>query len=114
VFFIPEEIIKLINEMGQTITLIYNGESTEIKGVVQPLRYKNKLFLNGTYGGAGLNAQDSYVYIGIPSNNIAKKEGAILETIGKKLFAVKTDFLYFSDVPLYEWAILKEYTEEQE
>lgn len=112
-FFITEAIVDLINKFGQSITLEYDGKRVEIKGVLQPLRYKNKLFLNGNYGGAGLNSQSSYVYFGIPINNISEKKDAVINAIGKRLFAVKTDFIYYGDSPLYEWAILKEYKEEE-
>ncbi|MCL2513202.1 MAG: hypothetical protein FWF08_04795 [Oscillospiraceae bacterium] len=55
----------IFKNLGNDMRLIRNGSKTPVfKGVLQPLRYKNKMYLEGTPTPIGLNEENYYLYIG--------------------------------------------------
>ena len=59
---------------GRTL-VIENTDSTRtapFKGFIQPLRYKNKMYLYGVNTEIGYNSQGYYLYIGPPEHDLTR------------------------------------------
>ena len=104
-----EEIISLIEKYGQSINIEHNNEQIKSKAFIQPVRYKNKQFLDYMYGVGGLNEQSNYLYLGKPENAIGQKDFVIINACDKRFCVVSSDMVFFKDTPLYEWAVLRVY-----
>ncbi|MDR1409851.1 MAG: hypothetical protein LBJ12_06260 [Oscillospiraceae bacterium] len=73
---------------------------------VQPLRYKNKLYLYGVHTEIGYNSQGHYLYLG-PAEHQLQEEGQELQ-IGGELYRIeRAETVYLADEPLYVWAVVR-------
>lgn len=76
---------------------------------IQPLRYKNKMYLDGVNTPIGYNSQGHYLYIG-PANHdlsgITDSSTWILAD-GVKYKVDRSEKVYFGSRVLYVWAIIK-------
>ena len=81
-------------------------------GFIQPLRYKNKMYLNGVNTVIGFNSQGHYLYIGPPDHDISQlgKEQWI-EADSKKFTVDRSEKVYFNNRVVYIWAIIREIVE---
>ena len=75
---------------------------------LRPLRYKNKMYLDGVNTEIGFNAQGHYLYIGPPSVDLtAAAEGTLLQA-GVTLYKIdRCEKVFFKNEPLYIWAIVR-------
>ena len=77
---------------------------------MQPLRYKNKMYVAGTNTEIGLAEENYYLYIG-PGNKDLRKMGAsvTLHTADGKSYEVqKSEKIYNGENVFYIWAVIKE------
>lgn len=102
-----KSIKKLIAEFGRTVTVYSKESEYETKAFIQPLRYKNKLYLSDTPTYAGISDDTSYLYIGNGGNRIGADPKLRIKAGDTVLFVVKSEPIYISDVLFYEWAVLK-------
>ena len=49
-----------------------------VQGFIQPLRYKNKMYLYGVNTEIGYNSQGYYLYIGPPEHDLTVNEDALI------------------------------------
>lgn len=109
-------IADLIRRFGCEISVTKGESLTALCAFIQPLRYKNKLYLDGTSLTQGLYDGSHYLMIA-PSN--LKLEQPCEDYVIKcdamdKYFTVKKcEIYYLSSRPLYVWAILGEYIEQE-
>lgn len=103
---------KLFSLYGRAMTLEVSGNGASIsrfKAFIQPLRYKNKLYLRGRYTEVGKNKEDYYLYIGPPDIDISAVDG-----LSSRLFASEAEYLvyrtenhYVGEQEIYQWAIIR-------
>ena len=99
----------LIRQHGRSFTL---SSGKEGRAVIQPLRYKNKLYLEEPYSSVGRIDQSFYLYIGPPSLDLTEEPSDVQVCTGKNRYLViRTKKVYFSDRPLYIWAVLRKVVE---
>lgn len=93
---------KLITEKNVTTVLEY-------KSFLQPLRYKNKLYLRGKYTEIGKNGEDYYLYIGPAEYDISAVDAFNVRlVIGETDYVVyRTEKHYIGDEVIYIWAIVR-------
>jgi len=78
------------------------------RAFIQPLRYKNKMYLNGVNTEIGFNSQGYYLYIGPPEPNLAElAEGVFVAAEDSAYQVDRAEQVYFGSRPLYQWAILR-------
>lgn len=104
----------MFDKYGQDI--IFKGSdgwSTPIfGGFIQPLRYKNKMYLNGVNTVIGFNSQGHYLYIGPPDHDVsAVAKNRWIESHGKKFTVDRSEKVYFKNEVVYYWAIIREIVE---
>lgn len=108
---------SLMTRYGRRATLQEpdGWQSTAFYCLLQPLRYKNKMYLNGVNTQIGFNAQGHYLYIGPAEHDITKlSENAILHTEDTDYLIDRAEKVYCGDKPFYIWAIIRTIVEESE
>lgn len=104
---------KIFEKYGLDATLSdYSGDTFEeysFKAFVQALRYKNKVYLRGTYTELGRNQQDYYLYIGPPEIDISNVDGMTrtLNINGTEYLVDRTEQHHIGNNNIYTWAIIR-------
>lgn len=105
---ITERIHRLMDEFGIRATVL-NGQGTfEIRCLIQPMRYKNKMFIDSQYTKLGIVDESCFLYLGPPEHELTELYGTVLsDEFGRRFSCVKTEKVYFGRTPAYNWAILR-------
>ena len=83
-------------------------QSTTFRCFLQPLRYKNKMYLNGVNTQIGFNAQGHYLYIGPPDHDPTQLTShATLHIGGESYLVDRAEKVYCGETPYYIWAIVR-------
>ena len=99
---------RIINLFGRTVEFSTADTSKSYKAFIQPLRYKNKMYLDGVYTQIGFNSQGHYLYIGPPDPDLtACDDGAFLLSDGIKYQIDRAEKVYNGDRVFYIWAIIR-------
>ncbi len=99
---------KLFDKYGVTITCTGSEDSVEFCAYLQPLRYKNKIYLSGVPTELGYDGLNKYLLIAPPEVDIAYLESNEY-TISFDGFTFATDHcepVYLGKKRLYYWAIV--------
>lgn len=97
-----------IKRYGQRVSICKDGEETELYAIVTPLRYKNKMYLEGDVTSLGFVDQSHYLYIGPPEHDLTLLEGdSFMCTSEGRCIVKKSERMYFKGKPLYIWAVLQ-------
>ena len=104
----------MFGKYGQEVRLKGSDgwQSSPFGGFIQPLRYKNKMYLNGVNTVIGFNSQGHYLYIGPPAHDLTVLSGEYwIESNGKKFTVDRCEKVYFKNEVIYIWAIIREIVE---
>ena len=111
-----EQVKRLINKYGQPVSALSEDgwSSGNYFAFVQPVRYKNKMYLNDVESPIGTVSENYYLYVG-PSDVILKgMEGRIeIITQSMKCTVERSESVYFGSEVLYNWAILRKVVEDE-
>lgn len=105
---------KVFWKYARNIILFHQKENTAnmYKAFIQPLRYKNKMYLKGEQTLLGLKDQGHYLYIGPAHMDIITSKNDIVLLTEKKIFVIeRAEWMYMGEEIIYIWAILRD-TEE--
>ena len=105
---------SMFEKYGQNVVLKgpNSWSSSVFGGFIQPLRYKNKMYLNGVNTVIGFNSQGHYLYLGPPNHDLTALSGEHwLEAGGKKFTVDRSERVYFKNEVIYIWAIIREIVE---
>ena len=102
-------LIKEFNRYGKDMEILYpNGSTTKtFKAFIQPLRYKNKMYLYGVNTEIGYNSQGYYLYIGPAEFDLKRVEGSVILCEGTKYMIDRCEKMDFKGKPIYIWAIVR-------
>lgn len=100
---------KVLKSFGRTVEFHSNDADTQtFKAFIQPLRYKNKMYLDGVYTEIGFNSQGHYLYIGPPEPDLTLADDtAFLSSAGTKYQIDRAERVYNGDEVFYIWAIIR-------
>lgn len=108
---------KMITRYGRKAVLCEpdGWRSTVFHCLLQPLRYKNKMYLNGVNTQIGFNAQGHYLYIGPAEHDITKlSENATLKVDDEEYLIDRAEKVFYGEKVFYIWAIIRSVVEESE
>lgn len=94
---------------GRTL-VIENTDSTQtapFKGFIQPLRYKNKMYLYGVNTEIGYNSQGYYLYIDPPEHDLTVNEDALIIDGDIKYQIDRAEKIKLDEEVLYVWAVVR-------
>ena len=81
---------------------------SETAAIISPLRYKNKMYLDGVNTEIGFNSQGHYLYLGPPSPDLTlASEGDYLAAGGEKYRIDRAERVYHGSEIFYIWAIIR-------
>ena len=100
--------LPFFRQFGRTMTYTDRQGSVLFKAFLQPLRYKNKMYLSGTLTEIGYDTLRKFVLICPVSVNIPAVDGVQtrLEFDGDSFCVDHCEKVFFGETPLYYWAIV--------
>lgn len=100
---------KLFQKMGLTMTIVIGGGDYEyFNAFLQPLRYKNKIYLSGVPTEIGYDHLSKYLLVAPPDSKLDLIDGNtyVLQFDGAKYSVDHCEKVYLKQQPLYFWAIV--------
>ncbi|MEG0978427.1 MAG: hypothetical protein RR911_05765 [Oscillospiraceae bacterium] len=102
---------SMMKTFGRDVSLhMKDGWTSGIfRAFLQPLRYKNKMYLEGIHTDIGFSEQGYYLYIGPSTHNLATlpHDAWILDSDNKKYYINKAEKVFVAKDTLYVWAIVR-------
>lgn len=105
---------KFIAKYGRNVKTFDSNDNNiqKLKCFIQPLRYKNKMYTQGTPTDIGFNYSGYYLLIAPASFNIDKlDENGYLTDDEKKYHIDRSEKVYFGSQIFYIWAVLREHND---
>lgn len=111
-----ERVKRLMNRYGQTVHAeTESGErSSDYKAFVQPVRYKNKMYLNAVESPIGTVDENYYLYVGpydVQLNMI--NEPVTIHSAIMACTVERSEAVFLNNEILYIWAILRRVIEDE-
>lgn len=104
-----------IQKYGDNVSIVQNEKTVTTKAFIQPLRYRNKMYINGEILPQGYYDGGHYLYIGL---NTVLFDDNYRDTIifrGEKGYIIKRAENYMVENKIiYVWAIVTPYIEPME
>ncbi len=110
-----ENIQSYLEKYGCEVSVAPDGENFEssYRAFVQPLRYKNKMYLEGTRTRIGYADQSYYLYVGPATVNVCGlSDKAVLRMGDGRFYFSHCESVQLADETIYMWAILRSLIEE--
>ena len=89
------------------ITNSTGWQSPVFRAAIQPLRYKNKMYLYGVNTEIGYNSQGYYLYIGPPEHDLTLNEDALIIDGDIKYQIDRAEKIKLGEEVLYVWAVVR-------
>ncbi|MBR5190991.1 MAG: hypothetical protein IKW34_03035 [Clostridia bacterium] len=106
---------KTLNAYGSSVYISGTDGWTSplFKAFLQPLRYKNKLYQQGSYTPLGINKNNVYLYIGPSTHDLTKldKSYRIHDKDNNKYTIDRAEKIIVNDSVIYIWAVVRQTTE---
>ena len=102
-----ERINRLLKSRGRKLTHISDGEPTEFYAFLQPMRYKNKMYLDSQYTELGIVDESCFLFIGPADMDFAENSDLVIDENDKSYSFVKVEKVYCCGNPAYTWAIMR-------
>lgn len=99
---------RLIKRFGRKLKKLADGEETEFYGFIQPLRYKNKMYLNGISTELGYNTTKKYLLISQADVKLkqSERENVIITATDGKYCCDHSETVCFGEKECYCWSII--------
>lgn len=105
---------KMLDKFGNTVYITGRDgwKSPLFKAFIQPLRYKNKLYMTGDITPVGINSNNVYLYIGPAKHDLTKldKSYRILDS-DKSYLIDRAEKITVKNNTVYIWAVIRQTTE---
>jgi hypothetical protein len=98
-------VIKSIQTYGEDIVVINDNDTIPTRAFVEPLRYRNVIYVGGEYKNIGLNYREKYLYVSIPDIPLVENK-TIIERKDEKYLVKRVEKYYVKEQVAYTWAIL--------
>ncbi len=102
-----------IGRFGSQVTICQGGQRIPARAFVEPLRYRNKIYIGGEYRPLGVAIREKYLYIGRPAYRLHENR-SVIEAHGERYLVKRSETFFVRDLPVYEWAIMVPYGAERE
>ena len=109
-----DNIRSMMERFGREVQILFSdgGSSIPFKVFLQPLRYKNKMYLGGVNTRIGFNREGYYLYLGPPEHDITVFNKDVRLLCGEEEYSIdRAEVVYFGDEPSHIWAIIRKMEE---
>ncbi len=99
----------IFSKAGLTLSIKKGSKTvTEFKALLQPLRYKNKIYLRGVPTELGYDSLKKYLLLSPADVDLSGVDGTEVSLyIGNKHLSIDhTEAVYFGSEPFYNWSIV--------
>ena len=99
---------RLFDNLGMTMLIVTPDSQSEFKAIIQPLRYKNKIYLNGVPTELGYDSMKKYLLLCSSRVELEKVNSVDTYLVyDTKSFRLDhCEKVYFKGKPFYYWAIV--------
>jgi len=110
---IKKDIGRMINRYGRQVTLYFPNQPAKnktYKAFLQPLRYKNKIYLEGILSEIGFVDEGHYLYLGPAEPSLTNLPGKTEIRAGngsERYFVKRAEQVYSGGQAVYSWAVLQ-------
>lgn len=98
-----------MEKWGSNFKITKNGQTVNCKGFIQPLRYKNNMYLGGKRLDTGYFDGGHYLVILDTTADLQVHDKAIIEDVNGKYIIKRSENVVFDNKKIYVWAILQPY-----
>ncbi len=99
--------IKRILRYARPMILVHGGgDGVTIKAILQPMRYKNKMYLDSQNTKLGIIDESSFLFITSAEVQIDEMQDMLVMDDAQYVF-VKVEKIYCFNTHAYTWAILR-------
>lgn len=98
-------VIKSIQTYGEEITVINDDNTVLARAFIEPLRYRNVIYIGGEYRNLDMKCSEKYLYVGIPDITLVENK-TIIERKDEKYLVKRVEKYYVKEQVAYTWAIL--------
>jgi len=109
-----EDIRRIMERFGRQMRLcLPDGWRSENFGAfLQPLRYKNKMYLGGINTRIGFNREGYYLYLGPPEHDLTQLDRDMWIQCGDERYTVdRAEMVHFGNEKSHVWAIVRSMVE---
>ncbi|MDR2753035.1 MAG: hypothetical protein LBB50_01850 [Oscillospiraceae bacterium] len=109
-----ETIKDIMERFGRQVFLCLpdGWQSARFGAFLQPLRYKNKMYLGGVNTRIGFNREGYYLYLGPPAHDLSQLPREMWIQCGAERYTVdRTEVVHFAQTPSHVWAIVRSMVE---
>ncbi|MCL2106875.1 MAG: hypothetical protein FWH26_07475 [Oscillospiraceae bacterium] len=109
-----KEIKQAMERFGRQVRLCLpdNWQTEHFGAFIQPLRYKNKMYLGGINTRIGFNREGYYLYLGPPEHDLTQLGRELWIQCGDERYTVdRAERVYCGDTPSHIWAIIRSMVE---
>jgi hypothetical protein len=104
---------RQLQQWGRQVTLYLPQGEITVHAMLQPLRYKNKMYLGGAYLPTGFEDGGHYLYIGERRCRLDRcPAGVQLAADGQRYLVKRAEAVYLGEEALYVWAVVRRCEEE--
>lgn len=96
---------------GEEIQITDCNGKRKVRGILQPLLYKNKMYLGGKHVPTGLFDRGHYLLICPPEAQLPESGTVLFESKGGRYMLKRSEIVKHRSKPLYTWAVLCPYKE---
>lgn len=98
---------KFLKAVGEKTTVSVSGEIFHISALIEPMRYKNKLYLEPERTQLGFKDSECFLYLGPAEPDILGMESETVIMTADRCFSVsRADRIVIGGKTQYIWAIL--------
>ena len=98
-------VIKSIQTYGEDIAVINDDDMVSTRAFIEPLRYRNVIYIGGEYRNLDMKCSEKYLYVGIPDIPLVENK-TIIERKDEKYLVKRVEKYYVKEQVAYTWAIL--------
>ena len=102
---IMPSVIKSIQTYGEDVTVINDDNKVSTRAFVEPLRYRNKIYIGGEYRTLGMKHSEKYLYVGVPDVTLVENK-TIIKRKDNEYLVKRVERYYVKEQVAYTWAIL--------
>lgn len=98
-------VIKSIQIYGEDIAVINDDDTVLTRAFIEPLRYRNKIYIGGGYRTLGVKHSEKYLYVGIPDITLVENK-TIVKRKNNEYLVKRVERYYVGEQIAYTWGIL--------
>ncbi|MBR1483341.1 MAG: hypothetical protein IJ598_10290 [Ruminococcus sp.] len=94
-----------ISRFGGDVKVTSGGAVQNTRAIVEPIRYKNRIYIGGQQRSLGTLRREKFLYIGKPEVSL-RENASVIESAGGKYIVKRCETYFVQDRAVYVWAIL--------